>query len=230
MTKNATDITIVLDASGSMSTDQENTRNAVNEFIHSQKQVDGECRISLFTFDSGYGIDGAHLRLKKVWDNINIREIKELARESYTPNGGTPLYDAVHSVVDSTGERLRRLPEHERPNQVLMVIMTDGGENTSRNKNVEQLKEKIQHQENKYSWNFIFLGADFNSQEVTSSFGLSAARSVNFTKGDMVSNYKGLSGAVKEYRTSGLSKVADNFSEVAANYTAQENNSVSQGK
>lgn len=222
MTKqNSTDITIILDSSSSMAPDRDKTLSAINEFLDIQKKTDGDCRISLVTFSApnfAYDKDW----YKRVWDGMNIKEIAKLSKESYDPSGWTALYDAVGQAIDETGRRLSKIPESERPSKVLFVTMTDGEENKSRTFSLAKLKESIQHQETKYSWNFVFLGADFSTAKQTSALGLDADRSMDFSKQNMASNWRGLSRAVSDYRGTKESKLYSNFADTAKTYASQE--------
>jgi hypothetical protein len=226
MTKqNLTDITILLDKSSSMSGSAEKTRNAINEFILGQKTTSGDCNISLYTFSANDRFDKEWL--KTVWEGLNIKEINELSKESYRPNGNTALYDATGEIIERTGARFAKLSENQRPEKVLFVIMTDGEENSSRQYTLSKLKEMINHQENKYSWNFLFLGADFNTEDQTKELGLDDSRSYNFSKNDLVKSFKGLSRGVSAYRTmSGNNKLGKNFSKSLEEYADKENNTV----
>ncbi len=223
MTKaNLTDITILLDKSSSMSATKDRTRSAINEFIQGQRDTNGECNLTLVTFSANDRWDKDWLQT--VWDGINIKEIRELADESYRPSGNTALYDAVGLTIERTGQRFAKLPEHERPAKVLFVTMTDGEENSSKEYHLMKIKSIIEHQETKYNWNFLFLGADFNAKENTSSLGLSDDRAYNFGKNDLVKSWKGLSKAVTQYRGTNESKLYSNFADVAKTYADQESN------
>lgn len=236
MTKqNLTDITIVLDASTSMQGSAEKTRSAINEFIKGQQDTQGECNISLFTFSAPgnlfRGYDQKLVEnttwLNPVWEGMNIKEISRLSKENYQPCGNTALYDATGIIINKTGERFRNLKEENRPSKVLFVIMTDGEENSSREFTLSKLKDMITHQENVYSWNFLFLGADFSTTEQTIAMGLDVDRSFNFSKMNMVASYKGLSKAVSEYRTdaSGCGpKLSRGFARTAKTYADAESN------
>jgi hypothetical protein len=222
MTKqNLTDITIVLDESGSMSHARDKTISAINEFISGQKQTDGECRISLITFNANqFGGDW----YKQIWNGINIKEIAYLSRESYSPSGGTALYDALGKTIQETGVRFKNIREENRPSKVLFVIMTDGEENSSRKFTLNRLKDMITEQENKYSWNFLFLGADFSTKEQTEALGLCDDRSYDFDKADLVKNYRGLSDAVRDYRTGSSKKLSAGFNSVVKTYADTHSN------
>src|SRR5579871_7117 len=121
MTKpNKTEIIFLVDRSGSMANIAAAMTDGIEEFINKQKGVPGECLVSLYDFDDAY-------------------ETKYVAQSLWTvpkytlePRGMTALYDAIGKTVATVGERLRKTPESERPSQVLFVIVSDGGENSSR--------------------------------------------------------------------------------------------------
>ena len=72
----------------------------------------------------------------------------------------TALLDAVGQAINQTSERLANLDEKDRPGLVIIVVMTDGLENSSREFSKSQVKEMIEHKRNEYQWHFIFLGAN----------------------------------------------------------------------
>jgi hypothetical protein len=76
------------------------------------------------------------------------------------PRGGTALLDSVALEIIQTGIDLAVLPEDERPEHVIFVIVTDGEENSSHHFDLEQVKEMIEEQKSAYKWEFLFLGAD----------------------------------------------------------------------
>lgn len=142
-------IVFVVDESGSMYSLKNEIIDNFNNFISEQKTNKGLVKVSIYTFNNN---------VKCVLKNENIHEANLLTLENYKPNGLTALYDAIETGIDETGEYLASLDENERPSQVLFVILTDGLENFSSKATLEVLTEKISHQENKYSWQFIYLG------------------------------------------------------------------------
>ncbi len=152
--KNLTDITLILDDSGSMTPIAVPTVMGINAFIQSQKKIPDPAVFSLVRFHE-YG----HL----FWQ---IREMPmvsmgDLATDSYKPDGPrTALYDSASRIIDQTGQRLAAKPEVERPNKVLIAIMTDGLNNVGAGYTANDLNRRINHQRTVYSWEFIYLGAN----------------------------------------------------------------------
>ena len=100
------------------------------------------------------------------------------------PRGGTALLDAVGRLITEVGEQLSALPEHERPGQVICLIMTDGMENSSRTWTWDAVKRLITQQREVYGWEFIFLGADIDAIAVASRMGMDSRYAMNFDKRD----------------------------------------------
>jgi uncharacterized protein YegL len=173
MKDNLTDITIVLDESGSMNSVVTETINGFNEFLQEQKKAPGEANLTLILFDTAYEI---------VHSGVDVKDVPPLTNATYSPSGMTALYDAVMKAILETGQRLAAMPEAERPGKVMFVILTDGQENSSKEfaRNPTAVAAKIRHQETKYSWNFVYIGANQDAFEVGGGIGI---------RSSMISNY-----------------------------------------
>lgn len=169
MTKaNSTEIVFVLDRSGSMETIAADMKGGFDSFIQEQKKVPGECRVSLVSFNT---------TLDVVYEGLMLAAVPKL--ELY-PRGGTALFDAVGVAITSTGARLANMPEAERPAKVLFVIITDGEENSSREYTKNQVAELVAHQQKKYSWDFIFLGANLDAAKAASDLNIAVGNVVQW--------------------------------------------------
>src|SRR5688500_15445247 len=100
MDKNYTDITILLDKSGSMMNCWDETINSLNSFLQEQKKVDGKLSVSIQAFDT---------KKKKLLEAQNIRNVNKITNEDCYPGGFTALNDALCDVIDETGSRLRSM-------------------------------------------------------------------------------------------------------------------------
>ena len=89
------------------------------------------------------------------------------------------------------------MPEAERPGKVIVTIVTDGMENSSREYTYDQVKNMIEEQKNKYSWTFIFIGANIDAAAVGSQIGVDSRLAKQYTANDrgVASLYKSLSVA-----------------------------------
>ncbi len=182
MKKGLCEIIYVLDRSGSMGHLTDDTIGAYNAYLDEQKRAQGETRITTVLFDDKYEL---------LFDGVSIDEAY-LNREKYYVRGMTALYDAVGKTILDVGHRLSRTPEHERPEKVIFVITTDGYENASREFSRRKVKEMIEHQSQKYSWDFLFFGANINSEEVASDIGIAPDMACDFE-----ASSRGIAGMVQ---------------------------------
>ena len=176
MKKDYTDVTVLLDRSGSMAVIWSSVQEMLNGFIETQKKLDGEVKLSLLVFDSnGPGAD-----IQTVAKAVDIKECSFDLNE-YRPRGGTPLREAFIRTIDSLGDRLRSLSESERPEKVLFAVMTDGEENRSGEAYTqERLKSMTKHQADKYDWEFVYMGANQDSFANAIHMGIPVGNAMNF--------------------------------------------------
>ncbi len=170
---NKTSITVILDKSGSMETVRTDTVGGYNTFIEAQKQLPGECDITLIQFND---------KREFTYKSVDVKKLeKGLLLEQYVPDCGTALLDAVGVAINEKGAELAALPEEQRPGKVMFVIITDGQENASRDFNHAKIKEMIEHQKSTYNWDFTFLGANIDTFNVADSMGIAANKSLSFS-------------------------------------------------
>lgn len=147
MTKpNYTHATLVIDRSGSMQNKASEATNGIMLLQQEQFDLDGEFSLTIAQFDTEYE--------RMV---VMARQVEEY---TLVPRGSTALLDSVAHEIIATGKDLADLPEDERPDKVLFVIVTDGEENSSTKWTLNQVKEMIENQKTNYGWEFLFLGAD----------------------------------------------------------------------
>ena len=173
MKQDYTDITVLLDRSGSMSSIASDTIGGFNTFVQDQAAEPGECRISLIQFDSQ---DPQQVD----YSAIPVQEVVPLNQSSFQPRGTTPLLDALGTSIDNTGKRLAEMPELARPSNVLFVVITDGLENASLKYSRKEIFGMIRHQEEVYKWNFVYLGANQDAIEEAGGLGIVADRAMTY--------------------------------------------------
>lgn len=169
--KDKTDITIILDRSGSMSSVQDDTIGGFNNFLAEQQKVEGEASLSLVQFDDQYEV---------VYVDKDINSADRLTEATFQPRGMTALFDAIGQTINSVGQRLANLAEDERPNKVVFVILTDGFENASREFSASKISEMITHQRNNYKWEFMFIGANQDAVLSAKEIGIPAAAALTY--------------------------------------------------
>lgn len=206
MTKpNTTEIIFVVDRSGSMSSIVADMKGGFDAFIAKQKETPGEVRVTHTQFDDVF---------EPVYAGKPLSEVGPLELE---PRGMTALCDAIGKTINETGARLSAMPEHERPSQVLFVIITDGGENSSSEFKRDQIHQMITHQRDVYNWEFVFLGANQDAISVGMSLGISKGNSVT-TQANAVGTkalFVGLSANVANYRESGIARSASLYDQAS---------------
>jgi len=162
MKQDLTRIAVILDRSGSMVSVVDATISGFNEFVHSQKLEPGQANLKLVQFDDQY---------EEVFDKP-LSEVPLLDHETFVPSGWTALHDAIGRTIKVLDNELTRMPEAERPAKVLMLILTDGEENRSTEFTREQIADMVKEQQEKSSWNFVFLGANQDSVLTASGFNI----------------------------------------------------------
>lgn len=160
MRTDLTDITMVVDRSGSMSSIKTDAEGGINTFVESQKTATGEALLTLVQFDNEYEF---------VHSGVPIHSVPEY---KLVPRGSTALLDAVGRAINETGSRLAAMEESQRPGLVLFVIVTDGAENSSKEFTLEQIRTMIEHQQSVYSWQFTFLAANQDAFAAGRSIGI----------------------------------------------------------
>lgn len=167
--KNFTDITFILDRSGSMSSLASDVVGGFETFVKDQRNAGENAALTLVQFDDQYEV---------VFANRPIMDAPTTIQ--FAPRGSTALLDAIGRTINDVGARLSKTPENDRPNKVLFIVMTDGYENASREFTNVKVKELVEHQKTKYQWDFVFLGANMDSFSVGGSMGVSSFGTVNF--------------------------------------------------
>jgi uncharacterized protein YegL len=160
MRTDLTDITMVIDRSGSMQSIQSDAEGGINSFIEQQKQEPGEANVTLVQFDSDYEF---------VHSGVPVKLVPAF---KLVPRGSTALLDAVGRAINETGARLAAMDEAQRPGLVVFVIVTDGEENSSREFTREQIRKMVEHQQSAYKWQFTFLAANQDAFAAGGSMGI----------------------------------------------------------
>jgi uncharacterized protein YegL len=193
MKKGLAEIVCIIDRSGSMDLIKNDAIGGFNTFLSEQKKLPGEATITLIQFNTNVEV---------IHENKPLREVKPINSKNYMPSGSTALHDAIGQTIDTTGRRLANIPEENRPEKVIVAILTDGEENSSKVYNLLKIKEMIRHQKEKYSWEFIFLGANQDAFAEAAKMGIDTKDVLNFdaTGEGIRSAYSTMSLNVGEYR------------------------------
>ena len=189
-----TEIIVVMDKSGSMNGIRDDAIGAFNTFLEDQQKEPGEARLTLTLFDTNYII---------MQTRRDIQNVQKLDNSTYAPGGFTALLDAVGRTIDEVGKRLADTAEEKRPERVVMAIITDGQENSSKEYNRKTVTDKIKLQEETYKWEVVFLAAGIQAMAEAQNIGIRASNCVGFEAGSAVAytaSVKNLSSNVGSYR------------------------------
>lgn len=220
MTKpNFTHIVALLDKSGSMEVVKNDTIGGFNTFIEEQKRVPGEATLTLVQFSSD---------CVTTYSDVPLNHVAPLTVETYRPGGWTALNDALAKTITDVGVKLASKPENERPSKVVFLVMTDGAENKSvayaGHHGLKKLSSMVSHQKDKYSWEFVFIGANIDAFATGELYGFGAGQTIAYTSNSIGQQnaFKSLSKGMAAVRTSAFVGAAApaNFFENDANRRA----------
>jgi len=187
MKENFIHVCFVVDESGSMYQSKSDVIGGFQKVIDEQKaRTEGKCAISLYTFNG------------EVTQRYLGKDVSEVTGIDYNPGGCTAMNDGICTAIKEIGDWLRDMPESERPEQNLIIIMTDGEENSSKEYTLADAKEMIKHQTEKYSWKFMYIGTDITTTRDADNLGI---KTMSFsTRNNYYKNYDTINAAVTSYR------------------------------
>ncbi|MCH5314372.1 MAG: VWA domain-containing protein [Eubacterium sp.] len=168
---NITELVFILDRSGSMAGLESDTIGGFNSLIEKQKKQEGKCYVSTVLFNH---------EMLVLHDRVDLRNIEPLTDNDYQVRGCTALIDAIGSSIHHIANIHKYARSEDVPQNTMFVIMTDGMENASRKYSSQRVKEMIEHEKEKYGWEFLFIGANIDAVETASNFGIGADRAVSY--------------------------------------------------
>lgn len=174
--KNLTEMVFILDRSGSMSGLESDTIGGYNSLLEKQRKEVGDATVTTVLFDDQY---------EMIHDHAAIGKVKDITNKEYFARGMTGLLDAIGKTINYVGNRHKNALDNEVPGKTMVVIITDGYENASREFTLPQVKQMIERQKERFDWEFLFLGANIDAVSTAAGFGISVDRAVTY-KADSV--------------------------------------------
>jgi uncharacterized protein YegL len=177
-----THIMLIVDRSGSMFNIRDDMNGAIVQMMEDQAKEPGTLLVDVITFDTA--IDVVH-------DNVAPLDVK---KDVIEPRGNTALNDAIGVGVTRLGNKIRLMKEEDRPEHVIVVVVTDGMENSSKDWTHDQVKALVLEQTERWNWTFMYLAANVDAFATGGSYGFAKGQTIAFaSSGESVSNvYAGL--------------------------------------
>lgn len=210
---NYTHIAVLLDRSGSMQSIKSDTEGGFDAFIAEQRKHPGRCDVTLAQFDTEY---------EEVYAAKPLAGVPPL---QLTPRGATALLDGIGRLINTTGERLAGMPEADRPGAVIIVIMTDGLENSSKEFDLGTVKKMITEQTETYGWTFVYLGANQDAISVAAGLGVAAGQAMTYAGQKVDQAFAATSANLSNYRSRIAAGAAPAAARAATGYSEEQRKS-----
>ncbi len=190
-----TELVFILDRSGSMTGLTEDTIGGFNSMIEKQKKERGEALVTTVLFDHERSV---------IHDRLPLENVPPLTEKEYFTRGNTALLDAVGSTIHHIISIHRYASPEDVPEKTMFVITTDGRENASRYYTYSEVRRMIEHEKEKYGWEFIFLGANIDAIKEAARFGIRSDRAARYMhdKFGTALNYDVIGDAISDVRSS----------------------------
>ena len=184
-----TEILVITDRSGSMNSIRNDVIGGYNAFIDEQRAVPGEAKVTYTQFDTVYEV---------VYAGVPIAIAPRLTLDTFVPRGSTALHDAIGRTLNEQGARIAA---EKWADLVIVCVLTDGGENASREYSLERVKEMTQHAE-AAGWKFVYVAANQDAFASASALGMKGAIAQNFVASSVGTQaaYASTSASVRSLR------------------------------
>jgi len=150
---------------------ENDTIGGFNAMVEKQKKEPGEAVLSAVMFSDDSTV---------IYDRADIRNVEPMTDRQYFVGGCTALLDAIGGAVHHIGNVHKYAREEDRPGKTIFVITTDGMENASRFYSYKEVQRMVKHEQEKYGWEFLFLGANMDAISAARSFGIREDRAVRY--------------------------------------------------
>ena len=212
-----TELVFILDRSGSMAGLEKDTIGGFNAMLEKQRKEPGDAVVSTVLFDT---------RVEVIHDRVALADVPDLTDREYYVRGCTALLDAVGGAIHHIGNVHKYARREDVPEKTLFIITTDGMENASRRYTYDKVRRMIEHEKEKYGWEFLFLGANIDAAAEAKRFGIDASMAANYhcDEEGTALNYEVISEAITSVRTCAAPLSADWKQKIDADYRRRGGN------
>lgn len=192
--ENYDEIILVLDRSGSMAKMLYESINGLNKFITEQKKLNKKAYLTVIIFDDYYEVLIDHTNLKKIPNDF-------FNKRNYRPRGWTALLDAIGRSIQQMEEVIDK-SEH-KPENVIMAILTDGKENSSKEYKLVDISSKIKDKTSNDKWKVIYLAANQDAISEATSYSIPLVYTTQYydTRDLVLKGYGTMSNNITNIRT-----------------------------
>jgi len=197
---NKTHVVLVVDRSGSMSSIQRDTIGGINTFLDKYRETPDNLRVTYIQFDDRYDI---------VYDNVEIKFVPEITNKTFVPRGMTALLDAIGKTVNHISTQLALASDEDT--RIVVVIVTDGHENRSREFTRGAIHELITDKQANHDWQFVFLAANQDAIATAQQYGFKGGTAMNYTAGKVgvARSFAAVASHTHDYTRGVTNSVAD---------------------
>ena len=212
-----TELVFILDRSGSMAGLEKDTIGGFNSMLEKQRKEPGDAVVSTVLFDT---------RVEVIHDRVALADVPDLTDREYYVRGCTALLDAVGGAIHHIGNVHKYARREDVPEKTLFIITTDGMENASRRYTYEKVRRMIEHEKEKYGWEFLFLGANIDAAVEAKRFGIDESMAANYhcDEEGTALNYEVISEAITSVRACAAPLSADWKKKIDADYRRRGRN------
>ena len=229
-----TEVIFVIDGSGSMAGKAEDVRGGFNTYVEElRKDKDGDYSLSAIVFNT---------QVFPLFTQKALKDVPELTDKNYAPGGNTALYDAIGGAIDEIKDSTANYCTHcgekraasakfcskcgtqlgNGRSRYLLVVMTDGEENSSIRYRKHHIVQKIKDKEAQGNWTVAYLGANQDGMREGVALGTQYGNAITYKMPELKTYYSKLAGATAGLAHSGYGSVS-NFASVTASATADGN-------
>ena len=222
-----TEVIFVIDGSGSMASKADDVRGGFNTYVEElRKDKSGDYSLTAVVFNT---------QVFPLFTQKALKDVPELTSTNYAPGGNTALFDAIGGAIDEVKDSTsnycthcgeKRAASHKYcskcgnglgngRSKYLLVIMTDGEENSSLRYRKHHIVEKIKTKEDQGNWTVAYLGANQDGMREGAALGAQLGNSLTYTMPELKTYYSKLAVATSGLASSPHASVS-NFAAVTS--------------